>query len=108
MKRVSFETAKILKDVGYPQTGEYWYDGSGLCCYSESDLDEIGYIFSPTYFDVMCWLMDTHNIYIFVQKISKDAKSCCHIYQDCKCEYKFFDDWYEAFEWGIEQSIKKL
>lgn len=108
MKRVSFEVAEYIKKIGYPQDYiEYYYDYNE--CMQKRDKCYVNcQCVAPTYFDVMCWLMDTRNIYIFVQKISKDSKSCCYIYQDCNCEYEYFDDWYEAFEWGIKQSIKKL
>lgn len=58
MKRVSFEVAKALKEAGYPQKGisYYWYSKEDTECYSESDLDEIGYVFSPTYLEVWLWL----------------------------------------------------
>lgn len=62
MKRVSFEVAKMLKEAGYPQIGEYWYDRSGLCCYSESNLDEIEYIFAPFVMEVWLWLWKERHI----------------------------------------------
>lgn len=55
-KRVSFSIAKAIKNAGYPQVGYYWYSPQGEECYSESDLDEVGYISSPTYLDVWLWL----------------------------------------------------
>lgn len=66
MKRVSFEAAISLKAAGYPQIGEYWYDRSGLCCYSESDLDELQNYFyvAPTYLEVWIWLWREKKCYI--------------------------------------------
>lgn len=58
MKRVPFNIAKALKDAGYPQKGisYYWYSKEGTECYSESDLDEIGYIFAPFVMEAWLWL----------------------------------------------------
>ena len=66
MKRVSFKVATALKEAGYPQIGEYWYDGSGLCCYSESDLDELQNHFyaAPYVLEVWLWLWREKGIII--------------------------------------------
>lgn len=56
MKEVSFKVAKAIKEAGYPQVGYYWYSPQGVECYSESDLDEVGYVSAPTYIDVWLWL----------------------------------------------------
>ena len=65
-KRVSYKVATALKEAGYPQIGEYWYDGSGLCCYSESDLDELQNHFyaAPYALEVWLWLWRKKGIKI--------------------------------------------
>lgn len=65
MKTVSFEVAKAIKEAGYPQVGYYWYSPQGVECYSESDLDEVGYVSAPTYLQVWLWLWREKKICLF-------------------------------------------
>lgn len=55
MERVSFEVAKYLKEVGYPQSeyGHHYYT-NGVSCYGVL-LKDIN-IYAPTYIDVWLWL----------------------------------------------------
>lgn len=77
LKRVSFNIAKMLKEIGYPQKqGEnYWYkEGSYLCKHSEPTI-EIYYkddyfeysnnlYYAPTYLEAWLWLWREKGIYI--------------------------------------------
>lgn len=108
MKRVSFETAKALKEAGYPQIGEYWYDGSGLCCYSESDVDEIGYIFSPTYVEVWLWLWREKGLRLsieYTRATETEYESWCTLNQEHLCNLPVSNGDPEE---AIEKSIKYI
>lgn len=65
MKRVSFEVAKYIKEVGYPQDinviDGYDIHGGETVIYSSSKKCE--YI-APTYLDVWLWLWREKGIYI--------------------------------------------
>lgn len=65
MKRVSFETAKALKDVGYPQYGhcEDYYTSEGLPVSKFCDMDKLVFP-APTYIETWLWLWREKGICI--------------------------------------------
>lgn len=72
MKRVSFEVAKYLKEIGYPQaeTDEVYRNDGCLDSYSKW----IGGVTdvccdAPTYLEVWLWLWREKGIYISVERI---------------------------------------
>lgn len=104
MKRCSFEVAKALKEVGYPQNGNYWYSKEGIECYSESDLDEIDYTVSPTYLEIWLWLWRQKKIHI---DIDKDVcKEGVMSFDDITFEEYKTDDPEEAIIAAIEHLVE--
>ena len=77
---VSFETAKLLKEKGFPQSTfrcHYITDGNShyksfenRCGFGDND------IITPTLAMAMKWLREVHNIDIFPWKIGKGIYSC--------------------------------
>lgn len=57
MKRVSFKTAKAIKDAGYPQYGhcEEYYDSCGKVVDKMCDMSKLVFP-CPTYLEVWLWL----------------------------------------------------
>lgn len=78
MKRVSFEVAKYLKEIGYPQ--EIWkycwfYNESGELL----NISITGYygIPAPTYLEVWLWLWREKKIYIGLEAESYPHDGMC-------------------------------
>lgn len=60
---VPFETAKLLKEKGYPEYADIFYDANGFLVnnFSRSDYDApivLPVISSPTYHEVLDWLYE--------------------------------------------------
>lgn len=92
MKNVSFETAKALRDAGFPQPepaeGQFWYDaGAGVWVVGESgllvfrslssraainiaDMDMSGIVFAPQAHDILFALMDYEKLSLATEGIS--------------------------------------
>lgn len=67
MERVSFKTAKVLKEAGYPQYGhcEKYYDSCGKIVDKMCDMRKL--VFQcPTYLEVWLWLWREKKITIDV------------------------------------------
>lgn len=63
-KKVSFEVAKHLEEVGYPQSQfAPQYKENGELENGFTDLGE-GCVYAPTYLDVWLWLFNEKNIVI--------------------------------------------
>lgn len=97
MERVSFEVAKAVKEAGYQQEGCWWFAKDGKECYSESDVDEIGYIAAPTYIEVWLWLW--RNKHKFVECVYKEGR-----FFNYKTSYSYADP-EEAIINGIDYLV---
>lgn len=65
MKRVSFKTAKAIKEAGYPQYGhcEEYYDSCGKVVDKMCDMRKLVFP-CPTYLEVWLWLWREKKIYL--------------------------------------------
>ena len=117
---VSFETAKLLKEKGFPQSTfrcHYLTDGSSYykifenrCGFGDNN------IIAPTLAMAMKWLREVHNIFIEVS-VSIDLNGKYHysysiLNKECKCVrkgYTSFDwDYNQACETAIKYSLENL
>lgn len=90
MKRVSFETAKALKDAGYPQECNVhipYYDWDGQYHYgSEIGAPRSSFysrVYAPTYIDAWLWLWRVKNIQLEVNGICDYHKPFMFVGCDC-------------------------
>lgn len=79
MKRVSFETAKALKEAGYPQENNricYSEIGDLITISGNTNLDfSTDFLAAPTYLDVWLWLWREKGIAIDVKEFDGEWDS---------------------------------
>ena len=64
---VSFETAKLLKEKGFPQNTSHYYEGKNLWRhYHDEVLPKTEIFAAPTQQMAMKWLREVHNIDIVI------------------------------------------
>ena len=62
---VSFETAKLLKEKGFPQNTSHYYEGKNLWRhYHDEVLPKTEIFAAPTHQMAMKWLREEHNRFI--------------------------------------------
>ena len=119
---VSFEVAKLLKEKGFTEECEYFYDwykesesyhicSNGGTCNDEKYPDEYS---MPTYQMAMKWLREIHKIHIVIQPICRKG------YNAILCDIADFDDFNyiaetnfffhpeEAVEAGLKYVLENL
>lgn len=79
MKRVSFETAKALKEAGYPQENNricYSEIGDLITISGSTNLDfSTDFLAAPTYLEVWLWLWREKKIAIDVREFNEEWDS---------------------------------
>ena len=66
---VPFETAKQLKEKGYPQDMDYLYDTDGCRKWRHLTLyqmDKLNFVAAPTYHEVVDWLREQYGLIVCV------------------------------------------
>ena len=113
---VSFETAKLLKEKGFPQelgeegcinTIPYYTQNGGLVT---CDINTIRQRFcpeaaSPTLQMAMKWLREVHNIFIQVELYKYDDY-CFEVFQNTHSLIVEKDEVYNSYEAACEAAIK--
>ena len=110
---VSFEQAKKLKELGFPQLDRCpQYKNNGILENGYTDLGE-GCIFAPPLELVAKWFRDEKNIFINLLKVSRESKTSCNVIHhemndNAYSEYEMFEEWEDALNWGINKAIEKI
>lgn len=73
-KEVSFPIAQLLKEKGFDEHTESWYDKDGDGVYKDGEgsykFHLVGECYAPTIAEVVMWLYEKHGIWIWVEKYS--------------------------------------
>lgn len=119
MKRVSFEVAKYLKEIGYPQgwecdehyclesEGEYGYQIGSLVSANTIHKNALDAMSAPTYLEAWLWLWREKKIYIDID-CSDSYTSVASMLLKGRNFFDFFekDDPEEAIIEAIEHVVK--
>lgn len=99
MKIVSFETAKKIKEAGYPQYGhcEDYYTSEGLVVSKFCDMDKLVFP-APTYLEVWLWLWRCRHC--FLECVYKEGR-----FFNYRTSYSYADP-EEAIEKAIEYLVE--
>jgi len=112
---VSFELAKLLKEKGFDDFTQIWYQhGEGISGCVEGKRDYYNrkgdiYTSAPTISDVCMWLYEKYNIWISVDP-EIDSNTWFHTITHGKSETVFgnYSSLTEAYEKGIEHVLNDM
>ncbi len=112
LQLVTFEQAKALKELGFDEYLDIYYDIDNCLNSCYSDEAKPRKYDAPTLELVAKWLREEKEIFICPHKATKVSKAVCTIYYpvntNIHTEYEIFDDYDEALSWGIDKAIEIL
>lgn len=109
---VSFETAKLAKQMGFNEWCYYYYDFNGKIDSNNSSITtNAKYCSAPTQSLLEKWLREKHNLFISVWFNDLTGKWWVDIYElptmkifyDSEIEFKTYE---EALERGLQEALK--
>ena len=121
--RVTFETAKIAKEKGFPQEPNklkipyYNYKGEfkgdikdWLRKYlRKEDTSDVESVSAPTQSLLAKWLREKHNIHLIAYKnINIDGYDWCYITTDGITNINSYKTYEEAYEIGLQEALKLI
>ena len=121
--RITFETAKLAKEKGFPQEpnklkipyynykGEFKGDVSDwLRKYlKKEDTSDVESVSAPTQSLLAKWLREKHNIHLIAYKnINIDGYDWCFITTDGITNINSYKTYEEAYEIGLQEALKLI
>ena len=121
--RVTFETAKLAKEKGFPQEPNklkipyYNYKGEfkgdikdWLRKYlRKEDTSDVESVSAPTQSLLAKWLREKHNIHLIAYKnINIDGYDWCYITTDGITNINSYKTYEEAYEIGLQEALKLI
>ena len=122
--RVTFETAKLAKEKGFPQETNrleipyYNYKGEFKGDVSDwrirkylrgEDTSDIEFVSAPTQSLLTKWLREEHNIHLIAYKnINIDGYDWCYITTDGITNINSYKTYEEALEIGLQEALKLI
>ena len=121
--RVTFETAKLTKEKGFPQEPNklkipyYNYKGEfkgdvkdWLRKYlRKEDTSDVESVSAPTQSLLAKWLREEHNIHLIAYKnINIDGYDWCYITTDGITNINSYKTYEEAYEIGLQEALKLI
>ena len=121
--RVTFETAKLAKEKGFPQEPNklkipyYNYKGEfkgdvkdWLRKYlRKEDTSDVESVSAPTQSLLAKWLREEHNIHLIAYKnINIDGYDWCYITTDGITNINSYKTYEEAYEIGLQEALKLI
>ena len=121
--RVTFETAKLAKEKGFPQEPNklkipyYNYKGEfkgdvkdWLRKYlRKEDTSDVESVSAPTQSLLAKWLREEHNIHLIAYKnINIDGYDWCYITTDGITNINSYKTYEEAYEIGLQEALKYI
>ena len=119
--RVTFETAKLAKEKGFPQETNrleipyYNYKGEFKGDVSDwrirkyirgEDTSDIEFVSAPTQSLLSKWLREQHNIHLIAYKnINIDGYDWCYITTDGITNINSYKTYEEAYEIGLREAL---
>ena len=115
---VSFETAKLLKEKGFRQGCEHFYESGVLDRTKENEFmyNQYGHLISsPTQQMALAWLREKKNVYMDIAPTHVTNGSIHFVWQTYDSDYavtgdcdRFFDSYEEAVEAAIKYCLENL
>ena len=121
--RITFETAKLAKEKGFPQEPNrlkipyYNYKGEfkgdvkdWLRKYLKNeDTSDVESVSAPTQSLLAKWLREEHNIHLIAYKnINIDGYDWCYITTDGITNINSYKTYEEAYEIGLQEALKLI
>ena len=121
--RITFETAKLAKEKGFPQEPNglkipyYNYKGEfkgdvkdWLRKYlRKEDTSDVESVSAPTQSLLAKWLREEHNIHLIAYKnINIDGYDWCYITTDGITNINSYKTYEEAYEIGLQEALKLI
>ena len=122
--RITFETAKLAKEKGFPQEPNklkipyYNYKGEFKGDVSDwrirkylrgEDTSDIEFVSAPTQSLLTKWLREEHNIHLIAYKnINIDGYDWCYITTDGITNINSYKTYEEAYEIGLQEALKLI
>ena len=122
--RITFETAKLAKEKGFPQETNrleipyYNYKGEFKGDVSDwrvrkyirgEDTSDIEFVSAPTQSLLAKWLREEHNIHLIAYKnINIDGYDWCFITTDGITNINSYKTYEEAYEIGLQEALKLI
>ena len=121
--RITFETAKLAKEKGFPQEPNklkipyYNYKGEfkgdvkdWLRKYlRKEDTSDVESVSAPTQSLLAKWLREKHNIHLIAYKnINIDGYDWCYITTDGITNINSYKTYEEAYEIGLQEALKLI
>ena len=120
---ISFETAKLAKEKGFPQEpnrrkvpyynykGEFNGDVTDFLrkYLREEDTSDVESVSAPTQSLLAKWLREKHNIHLIAYKnINIDGYDWCYITTDGITNINSYKTYEEALEIGLQEALKLI
>ena len=121
--RITFETAKLAKEKGFPQEpnrrkvpyynykGEFNGDVTDFLrkYLREEDTSDVESVSAPTQSLLAKWLREKHNIHLIAYKnINIDGYDWCYITTDGITNINSYKTYEEALEAGLQEALKLI
>ena len=121
--RITFETAKLAKEKGFPQEpnrrkvpyynykGEFNGDVTDFLrkYLREEDTSDVESVSAPTQSLLAKWLREEHNIHLIAYKnINIDGYDWCFITTDGITNINSYKTYEEAYEIGLQEALKLI
>ena len=121
--RITFETAKLAKEKGFPQEpnrrkvpyynykGEFNGDVTDFLrkYLREEDTSDVESVSAPTQSLLAKWLREKHNIHLIAYKnINIDGYDWCYITTDGITNINSYKTYEEAYEIGLQEALKLI
>ena len=121
--RITFETAKLAKEKGFPQEpnrrkvpyynykGEFNGDVTDFLrkYLREEDTSDVESVSAPTQSLLAKWLREKHNIHLIAYKnINIDGYDWCYITTDGITNINSYKTYEEALEVGLQETLKYI
>jgi len=115
---VTFEQAKLLKEKGFDEPCRFvhdnfdniedWVDIDGTM-HKNSDKNASVYYSAPTIAEIICWLYEKHNIWIWVEKYEVDTTFIPQIPKaNLQKVLGYYNSPTEAYSKAIEYTLTNL
>ena len=120
---ISFETAKLAKEKGFPQEpnrrkvpyynykGEFKGDVTDFLrkYLRKEDTSNVESVSAPTQSLLQKWLREVHNIHLIAYKnINIDGYDWCYITTDGITNTNSYKTYEEAYEIGLQEALKLI
>lgn len=106
---ISFETAKLAKEVGFPQYREgVYYTKDKEHCLVGWGFDNIREYSAPTQSLLQKWLREVHNIDVYCIPWVYENKRVYDFFINYEGESRAYSSYEKALEIGLQEALKLI